>query len=217
MHFPKITQLAKHALWLSLLIASPLCADNSLTTLQDTLNRYQDVTATFDQSTYDTNGSVSLRSSGSMALLRPGYFRWQTNKPNKQIISATEKELTIYDVDLAQASVQSVDKSVGEAPAALLLNSSAVLANQYQIALQPKRKPGLWYRLTPKGADAPMTWVDLQIDNQRLVAMQVMDNLGQLTAIHFNQQRFNAKLTPKAFVVALPKGVDVVREGAASR
>ena len=201
-------------LCITLLIANSLWADNTPAKLQATLNRYQDVTANFDQSTYDTNGAVSLHSNGKMALLRPGYFRWQTDAPNKQIISTTRTELTIYDVDLQQASIQPVEQSIGEAPAALLLNSAAVLANQYQITPQPKRSHGLWYRLTPKDANAPMAWVDLQINQQQLMSMQVMDNLGQLTVIRLSQQNFNAQLTPKAFTLALPKGVDVVRENA---
>lgn len=217
MHFYQRRLKQTLLLCLGFFFITPIWANQPLDALQTTLNRYQQVTAHFEQSTYDTNGSVSLRSSGQMALLRPGYFLWQTDKPNKQIISASEKTLTIYDVDLQQASIQSVDQSVGEAPAALLLNSSAVLANQYQIRAEPKRTPGQWYRLTPNHTDAPMAWVDLQLQNQALASMQVMDNLGQLTVIRFSQQKFNAKLTSKNFVVTLPKGVDVVREGATVR
>lgn len=186
---------------------------NSITLLQTTLDRYQQVTTQFSQSTYDTNGSVTLSASGSMALLRPGYFRWQTDKPNQQIIVVSNGRLTIYDVDLQQASVQPMDKSIGKAPAALLLNSSELLAKQYVIEPQPKRTPGLWFRLTPKGTDAPMAFVDLQVNNQQLQSMHVMDNLGQLTVIRFTKQNFQPHLKGSNFTLRLPKNVDVVNEG----
>jgi chaperone LolA len=61
---------------------------HQLTQLLGNLKTYQ---ADFDQVIQDKRGQTIQESTGRMALKRPGLFRWDTLKPNQQLIIADGK------------------------------------------------------------------------------------------------------------------------------
>ena len=81
------------------------------------LNKVQSMKANFIQTVYDKRGKVTQKSSGRMALQRPGKFRWDVAKPMPQLIIANGTKLWIYDPDLEQLTIRSIKKAAGESPA----------------------------------------------------------------------------------------------------
>ena len=61
--------------------------------LQAKLNAVRTMSATFHQVVNAKNRELS-RSSGTMALSRPGHFRWQTEKPMEQWVIADGRHLS---------------------------------------------------------------------------------------------------------------------------
>ena len=73
--------------------------------LQTKLNDIRTMTATFKQ-TVKAKHRVVSRSSGTMALQRPGRFRWQTVQPMTQLMVADGQQIWVYDKDLEQVTVK---------------------------------------------------------------------------------------------------------------
>jgi outer membrane lipoprotein carrier protein len=76
--------------------------------------------AEFAQTVRDAERSRVQESSGTMALLRPGRFRWHYLTPYEQLIVGDGERVWIYDVDLEQVTVRSMGDALGDTPALLL-------------------------------------------------------------------------------------------------
>lgn len=63
---------------------------------------------------------------GTFKILRPGLFKWEYTKPYKQTIVGDGKTIWLYDVDLAQVTKSSQDQTIGDSPAAILSNKTAL-------------------------------------------------------------------------------------------
>ena len=105
--------MMKKILWLTVLLCGQsVFAATPSELLQAKLNALRTMSADFTQVVKAKRREVS-HSSGTMALSRPGRFRWQTKAPMEQLVVADGKQLWIYDVDLEQVSVKKQEKSVG--------------------------------------------------------------------------------------------------------
>lgn len=182
-------------------------ATQDLSTL---LNGFNAMTANFSQVLYDNSGTVIERHTGTMALERPGKFRWQVNNPNQQLLIADGRYLWIYDVDLQQATKQRMDVSKSNSPASLLSGSVSNLENRFVVSQMKKADPGQWFELKPKTDKDLFNWIQLHFIDNKLVEMHLFDNLGQLSTFAFTDVQVNPKLSKNTFVFEVPKGVDVV-------
>src|SRR5437660_1200886 len=93
----------------------PLYANPSDDLIQ-LLNNIHTMQATFKQTVLDTKGKILSRSEGKMSLQRPGQFRWDVLRPNRQLIVTNGQKIWIYDVDLEQVTVRYLTHEAGEAP-----------------------------------------------------------------------------------------------------
>ncbi len=146
---------------------------------------------------------------GTMAIQRPGKFRWQIESPNKQVIIADGKNIWIYDVDLEQAVKQKMNAQYGVNPA-MLLSGSVTELQKYFSVTKLKKTPGLWFELKPKQQNSMFQSVQMQFVDGQLKSMLVSDNLGNKSVITFSNAIINAKSNPNLFKFTAPKGVDVI-------
>ena len=65
-------------------------------------------------------------SSGTFQILRPGLFKWDYKSPYKQTIVGDGANIWLYDVDLKQVTKSNQDQTIGDSPAAILSNKSAL-------------------------------------------------------------------------------------------
>ncbi|GAG76900.1 unnamed protein product, partial [marine sediment metagenome] len=72
-------------------------------------------------------------SEGTVSLARPGRFRWETRTPTHQILLVSGNQLTIYDVDLMQVTLQKLPPQGIFNPAVLLSATPKVLASRFII------------------------------------------------------------------------------------
>lgn len=179
--------------------------------LSQLLRGYKTYQASFTQVTYFGNSGRSQKSSGRVMMMRPGKFRWETNKPTNQIVIANGNILWIYDVDLQQATRQRISVQGGTNPAALLTGDVSKLTKLFTIK-KIKRKGAPWFQLTPKSKGNSFTLVQMQFRKGRLVNMWVKNNLGQSTSFHFYRIRLNVPLSSKLFIFKPPRGVDVLKQ-----
>ena len=73
----------------------------------------------FQQTLFDENLEQLEESRGLLFLQRPKRFRWDYRTPHAQLIVADGVKVWIYDRELAQVTVQTMDDTLGATPALL--------------------------------------------------------------------------------------------------
>lgn len=182
---------------------------DQLVTLLGNLNSLQ---ATFNQTVYDGNGNALQNTQGTMDILRPGKFRWETKSPARQLLIADGKRIWFYDMDLAQVTVQRQQKAQGGSPAILLSGSVQELAQDFTISALPTKGNSVAFKLLPRNKNGMFQQLELRFANNKLHSMKLLDNLTQSTEIIFSNVVNNPNLDPSIFSFTPPKGVDVVNQ-----
>jgi outer membrane lipoprotein carrier protein len=198
----------------SIISAVLLCAANAGAATLDLLHSFvrdtQTMRATFTQTVSDASGRRVAQASGEFAIARPGRFRWNVEKPYKQLLVGDGERVWIYDQDLNQVVVRNNDRALGTTPAALLAGKEEV-----ERAFDWKSLPaadGLeWLGATPKDRDSTFSELRLGFDSSGLAALEVVDNFGQHTSIRLANLERNPKLGADLFRFTPPAGADVVR------
>lgn len=166
--------------------------------------------AAFTQQVVDDKGTVRNSSSGNVYLSRPGKFRWEYAAPEKHEIVADGKNVWVYDVDLDQVTVKTMQQALSAAPVGLLTQKQNV---EKQFSVQEMEAEGSnleWFRLTPHKKDSDFTSMDLGVDNNGIAEMILNDKFGQMTYIKFQGMRTNININPAEFKFTPPAGADVI-------
>lgn len=182
-------------------------ADPASQELVQLLGNLQTLQAQFTQTVMDGRGKAIQKTSGQMSMQRPGKFRWQTFSPGKQLLIADGNKIWFYDEGLEQVTVQKQQAVSQNSPAMLLSGSPEQLSEQFIIS-----KQGSTFKLVPKNKEGLFRSVQLTFNNQQLVNMKLIDNLGQVTVVQFSQVKSNPALSASLFTFKVPQGVDVVRQ-----
>ncbi|MEO8347139.1 MAG: outer membrane lipoprotein chaperone LolA [Betaproteobacteria bacterium] len=163
----------------------------------------------FTQTVVDKNGRAMQSANGTFELSRPGKFRWNVEKPYKQLLVGDGQRVWIYDEDLNQVIVRKVGEALGGTPAALLSGNQDV-----ERAFEWKDLPaadGLdWLGATPLSKDAAFTQIRIGFDAKGLAALDVVDAFGQKSIVRFSNVERNPKFPPDTFHFTPPKGADVI-------
>ncbi|MGM0702272.1 MAG: outer membrane lipoprotein chaperone LolA [Pseudomonadota bacterium] len=179
-----------------------------LTAILEPLESYQ---ASFEQLILDGSGERMQETRGRMWLSRPGRFRWEVDAPYEQVVVSDGEEVSLYDPDLEQVTVQSLDQRVTHTPALLLSGSTSELTESYQVSYR-QRDGADSFTLVPKASDTLFEELEMTFRDRRLSFLQMTDSMGQETAIEFNDVEMNASIDSARFELEVPDGVDVIRE-----
>ncbi len=146
---------------------------------------------------------------GVFAVMRPGKFRWEYNKPYQQQLVSDGKNIWIYDVDLEQVTVKKWSAAVSDTPAQLLAGDGA-LEKSFTVKSLPVANGEIGYELTPNKTDTGFSAIKLVFAKHELKKMILQDALGQVTTLEFAHLQRNAAVDSKQFQFTPPKGVDVL-------
>lgn len=167
--------------------------------------------AQFKQTVLDKQGRKVQEVNGTMQLLRPGKFRWDYFKPYVQLIVGDGTKVWLYDPELNQVTVRTLDHILGSSPAALLAGNLDV--EKIFDLKDAGDEHGLeWVEARPTDKDGGFDHVLLGFKGDQLAEMELHDNFGQTTVIEFFKLERNPKLTQQMFHFVPPKGADVVGE-----
>jgi outer membrane lipoprotein carrier protein len=185
-------------------------SQNAGEVLQNKLNAIGTMTANFSQVVKAKKKTVS-KSSGVMALQRPGRFRWKTSEPMEQLIVADGKKMWIYDIELEQVSVKKQEKGLGGTAALFLSGYSNQVTKDFDVS---EKEDGhlMVFDLKAKANKESFQRVKLIFNKDRLTGLELYDQLGQITYVRLSQIKANAKLANTLFQFSPPKGVDVVKQ-----
>lgn len=163
----------------------------------------------FLQTVWDEDGRRTQTAGGSVALSRPGRFRFQYAHPYRQLILADGKYLWVYDEELQQAVARPILEALGTAPVMLLMNAH-VLQDDFEISAGPDRENLSWVKLVPHVQDTEFRSVQIGLDGKGIQKMELQDQFSQKTVIEFKRLQLNVSFPAGYFVFQAPQGVDVV-------
>jgi len=168
--------------------------------------------ATFSQVVLDQNGRRMQSASGVMQFLRPGKFRWTYAQPYEQLIVGDGRKFWLYDVDLNQVTVRSLDAALGSSPAALLSGSNEI--ERSFVLSEHGSQNGLdWLEALPRASDSSFRRIRMAFDAQaNLQVMELLDLFGNTTVLRFSALKRNPVLAPGLFKFEPPAGADVLSE-----
>ncbi|MGQ3888935.1 outer membrane lipoprotein chaperone LolA [Legionella sp. CNM-1927-20] len=178
--------------------------------VQTKLNAIRSMSAGFDQIVTAGKREVS-QSSGKMALVRPGRFRWETKSPLEQLVVADSKRLWVYDVDLEQVTVKKQEPGLGGTPGLFLSGYDNSVTRDFDVTTKDKK--GIrTYILKAKSPKENFQTVQLTFNGDALSVIEFFDQLGQHTIVKLKNVQTNPPLANKLFQFKPPKGVDIVEQ-----
>lgn len=194
-------------------VASQVQADDqvAISRLTEMLNKAQTITGRFSQLTLDGSGTQLQETSGELSLKRPGLFRWHTDEPMEQLLVSNGEKVWLYDPDLQQVTIQTLDQRLTHTPALLLSGDVSKISENFEIT----HKEGgdvVDFILKPKAKDTLFDTLRLSFRNGVINDMQLIDSVGQRTNILFLGVKMNQKLDAAQFDFKIPEGADVIQE-----
>ena len=186
-----------------------LCAGaDARQTLSERLDELATFSADFSQEIRGAQGQVIERSTGHILLLRP-QFKWVVDHPYPQVIVTEGDLLKVYDPDLEQLIIRPLSEALSDTPISLLTNSGVVLGDEFQV-VEVSDEFGASYILSPNSPDTLYAEIRLHFSDNTLVALAIMDHLGQFTEILFTPAPQSAVIQSSEFQLSVPPGTDVI-------
>lgn len=193
--------------------AIPAQADDqvAIQRLTQLLNQAQTLTARFSQLTLDGSGTQLQETAGQLALKRPGLFRWHTDAPMEQLLVSNGQKVWLYDPDLQQVTIQTLDQRLTHTPALLLSGDVSKIGENFEISYK-EGGDVVDFILKPKAKDSLFDNLRLSFRNGVVNDMQLIDGVGQRTNILFLNVKMNEALDAGQFSFDIPEGADVIQE-----
>ncbi len=177
--------------------------------LFESLKQLTSLKANFYQQVLDTQGEVIQEAKGLFELKKPGRFRWHYDPPYSQQIIADGRNLWLFDLELAQVTVQPIEEALGSAPI-ILLSHSKPLAEDFEIRDMPESFGLEWVALVPKIQDTEFYRIEIGLDGELVREMKLHDHFDQQTIIRFSEIDNQTDLPDSRFKFSIPEGVDVI-------
>lgn len=196
---------------ISFLFIGALCAQPASVDLQNKLFGLQNMSADFQQTVVEADGTVLQKTSGKMALARPNKFSWQTTSGIEQLIITNGERLWIYDPQLKQVTIRSLTASINQTPLLLIMNSSGNLNKNFIIEKIKSTDGKDWFRLKSKNKNDVFTSITVVFSGVEIQQLFFVNQLGQKTNLIFTNIKINQKNIIN-FNFLIPKDVDVIDE-----
>lgn len=201
---------------------APQDATALATKVQQRYNGIKDFQGDFVQ-TYE-GGVLRTKTTerGTVAIKRPGRMRFTYTKPERKEFVSDGTRLYTYLVADKQVIVSPApDSSDGDIPS-LFLTGQSDLGRDYVATFTPLpgAAPGLiTLKLVPKKPHPDYDWLGIGMDPKTLQIqfLTASDKQGGRSSFAFSNLKENRGLTDKDFEFRIPRGVDVVTNGARSQ
>ena len=173
------------------------------------LEPVQRLKAEFTQTVLGARRELLQSAEGYVRIVRPQQFKWVLLAPYPQTIVTVADRLYVYDPDLQQVQVKPLAQALAGTPALVLLGTSAEIAAQFDVTRE--NAEGLeQFSLMPKDPDAVYTEIRMTFSAKRLVRIEIVDSLGQLTDVNFHNLEINGPLLQDEFQFVVPPDADLI-------
>lgn len=182
--------------------------------LASILKSYDSYQADFIQIVVNEKGHHVQETRGTLKAKRPGLFYWETSAPLSQFVVSNGRTVEVYDPDLEQVTIHTLDEQVQSTPALLLSGKVDNLDETYEVSLRQLGDNTREFTLKPRSPDSLFVSLRLTFAKDELQEMRMQDSLSQLSVLSFNHIEVNKSVDSSAFTLDYPEGVDVIRDGA---
>jgi outer membrane lipoprotein carrier protein len=159
---------------------------------------------------------------GTVSIKRPGKMRFVYTKPERKEFVSDGNRLYTWLVADKQVIVGAAPGPDDGTIPALFLAGQGDIARDYTPAFTPL--PGaasglITLKLTPKKADPDYEWLGIGIDakTSQIQYLVAADRQGGKSSFTFSNLKENRGLSDKDFEFRIPRGVEVVTNGARAR
>jgi len=180
--------------------------------LVQTLNKIKTFSGRFVQYSVDQKGSRIQESRGELKADREGLFYWHTEAPLEQVVISDGVQITVYDPDLEQATIQKVGQQAETTPAILFSGDTDKIGELFEVEVKDFGNSISQYLLIPKTKDSLFERLRIRFDGQHLNEMRITDTLGQESTMSFIHTEINLTLPKNTFKPVFPKGTDIIRD-----
>jgi outer membrane lipoprotein carrier protein len=185
-------------------------AGDAVVRVETYLGSLRTLSAEFAQVVRNRDGDIVDRASGTLSLSRPNRFRWDYREPYVQTIVADGSRLWLYDRDLEQVTVRTLESGLGSTPAMLLSGDGKVRDAFDGIAVE-RLGDWTWSRLRPKQVGSDFEQVSLAHARGELAAMEPRGQLSPSTVIGWRRPPQSAA---GRHIVRAPPGAGVIGRAA---
>jgi outer membrane lipoprotein carrier protein len=193
--------------------AAALSATSAAQQLAGLLVPVQHLKAEFTQTVLGARRELLQSSEGYLRIARPQQFKWVLSAPYPQTIVTVGDRLYVYDPDLQQVQVKPLADALAGTPALVLLGTSAEIEAQFEVKREEANGQEL-FGLTPKDPAAVYTEIRMTFSEKRLVRIEIVDSLGQLTDVNFHNLEVNQPISPDEFKFTVPPEADLIGDAA---
>ena len=159
---------------------------------------------------------------GTVSIKRPGKMRFIYTKPERKEFLSDGNRLYTYLVADKQVIVGAAPGPNDGTIPALFLAGQGDIARDYTAAFTPLLGAAtglITLKLTPRKADPDYEWLGIGIDpkTSQIQYLVAADRQGGKSSFAFSNLKENRGLADKDFEFRIPRGVDVVTNGARAR
>ena len=190
-------------------------ADDS-STLEALLAPISSLKGNFEQILLNERGVELQHLSGTLALKKPGQFRWEVRGDEPRIVISDGKKVWDYDQDLEQVTIQRLNQGQSKAPIFFLTGAKNELHKDFSVKKLPLvkgkclQKSDTCFELISKGEEGAFLWIKIGFKNKHLQEMELLDQLGQRSVFRFNHIDLNPALSKTTFQFVPPPGIDIL-------
>jgi outer membrane lipoprotein carrier protein len=199
----------------------PPSADAVARALQDRYNLIHDFTADFVHSYQGGVLRQTAVESGQLLVKKPGKMRWDYKAPERKTFVSDGRKLYSYLPLDKQVIVSDVPDDDHATTPALFLAGKGNLQRDFTVSFAQADAPAgtTVLKLVPRRSEAEYDWLMLAIDPRSLQirTLITVDGQGGRSTFTFTNLKENVGLADKEFAFAVPRGVDVVIDRAASQ
>jgi outer membrane lipoprotein carrier protein len=173
------------------------------------LEPVQRMNAQFTQTVLGVRHELLQSAEGYLRLARPQQFKWVLLAPYPQTIVTSGDRVYIYDPDLNQVQVRSLDEALRGTPAMILLGTAADIEARFTVSHALVDGSDAFV-LVPKDPDALYTEIRMAFSGRRMVSIEIVDSLGQLTDVSFHNVEINGDQAADEFQFSVPPDADLI-------
>jgi len=188
----------------------PVFSADDLARVRHLLANLQSLQGEFVQHATNRATGTTQEAMGSVWIERPARVRWHYTRPSVQDVLIDGERMWVYSKELEQVVVRRMNPGeLARTPLAFLAGLAS-LDDLYRMQALPAgdHPEELRLLLTPKEKGARFQSVSLRLkrDDLTLLGMEVVDTVGNLTAIAFHGLKVNQPVDPAHFSLNLPRG-----------
>src|SRR5574343_266125 len=202
-------RLTVPAVLIALSVATGSVWADSVSDLKKWLRDTRPLQADFAQSS--AGGIGGGNSQGTMAISRPGKFRWAITIPYHHLMVGDGNRIWLYDPELKQVIVRASQKALGGTPAALLAGDNDA-DQRFNFKADGEHAGAEWVIAEPRQNDTGFVRIRIGLAGNALKGMILEDSFGQTTTLVFSNVVRNGDAPASLFRFTPPAGADVLKQ-----